>query len=411
MAQLNDLIVTGNSRFVNDINGYIGVGRLAESLQGQYSTAEGYNTIASGETSHAEGYKTTAYQDSSHAEGRFTFAEGMGSHAEGQDTCARGNGSHAEGYKTIVTGNTGCHAEGRNTSCLGTTGCHTEGEYTYIKNYLDAAHAEGYYTTVTGNYGAHSGGAGTCASNACSRAIGHYNAGMITGGSTSNTTGTAFVIGNGSSSTKKNAFSVQFNGVVKAASTITASTTADYAEYFEWKDENPNAEDRVGYFVTFDEGKKIRIANFNDEYILGIVSGEPFVLGNGDCDVWNGIVLRDEFNRVRYEPAQKYKIDPETKEEIPIYDDEGNPVYEGTKPIYNPDYDPSIPYINRADRPEWAAIGMLGVLAVRDDGTCEVNDYCTVNENGIATKANKNSINKYRVIQRNTENVVEIVFK
>ena len=235
---------------------------------------------------------------------------------------------------------------------------------------------------------------------------------MTTGGTGSNTRGTAFVIGNGTSaSALSNAFSVQFDGTVKAKSTITTSTTADYAEYFEWADENHLAEDRVGYFVTFDDGKKIRIADSEDNYILGVVSGEPFVLGNGDCDVWNGMVLRDKFNRTKYEPAQKYEIDPETGKEIPVYDDKGNPVYEGTKPVYNPDYDPTIPYISRADRPEWAAVGMLGVLAVREDGTCEVNDYCTINQNGIATKANKDSLFKYRVIKRNAEDVVEIVFR
>ena len=373
------------------------------------SIMEGSNTVATGNSAHAEGGSTTAAANYAHAEGASTCANCQGSHTEGSYTTADGDFAHAEGSGTYAMGSY-AHTEGRATTSLG-TGCHAEGEYTYIKSGLDGCHAEGWTTTVTGDYGAHAGGAFTCANNACSRAIGHHNVAMTTGGNTSNTTGTAFVIGNGSSTTKKNAFSVQFNGVVKAASTITASTTADYAEYFEWKDENPNAEDRVGYFVTFDDKKKIRIANPNDNYILGIVSGEPFVLGNGDCDIWNGVVLRDKFNRILYEPSQKYKLDPVTRTEVPVYDDEGNPVYEGTQPIYNPDYDPTIPYIPRADRPEWAAVGMLGVLAVRDDGTCEVNDYCTVNENGIATKADENSINKYRVIQRNTEDVVEVVFR
>ena len=61
---------------------------------------------------------------------------------------------------------------------------------------------------------------------------------MTNGGDSNNTKGTAFVIGNGTSSTAlSNAFSVQFSGIVKAKSTITASTTADYAEFFEWFDE------------------------------------------------------------------------------------------------------------------------------------------------------------------------------
>jgi hypothetical protein len=45
---------------------------------------------------------------------------------------------------------------------------------------------------------------------------------------------------------------------------------ADYAEYFEWEDGNPNAEDRRGYFVTL-SGEKIKTAKPGD-FILGIIS-------------------------------------------------------------------------------------------------------------------------------------------
>ena len=94
----------------------------------------------------------------------------------------------------------------------------------------------------------------------------------------------------------------------------------------------------------------------------------------------------------------------------PVNDDDGNPVYQGVTPMINPDYDHTRQYISRADRPEWAATGMLGVLAVIDDGTCEVNRYCTIDDHGVATKADKDAINKYRVINRKSDDVVEIVF-
>ena len=234
---------------------------------------------------------------------------------------------------------------------------------------------------------------------------------MTDGGSVINTKGTAFVIGNGtSSSALSNAFSVQYDGIVKAKSTITASTTADYAEFFEWLDENPDEEDRVGYFVTLD-GDKIRIATNEDDYILGVVSGEPFVLGNGDCDTWNGMFLRDEFRRTIYEPAPKM---------VEVLDSEGNPTgefeevegeFEGTRPKLNPEYDHTQPYISRFDRKEWAPVGMLGVLAVRHDGTAQVNGYVTVNADGIATACDKNAENSYRVIKANSDSVVEIIFR
>ena len=333
----------------------INVGRKADTTIGDCSTAEGYNTTASGYCSHAEGQNTTSSCDCSHAEGDSTTASGYYSHAEGSNTTASDDNSHAEGF-------------------------------------------------------------GTTATNFTSHACGHYNADMTTGGNVLNTTGTAFVIGNGvivppdGDITKSNAFSVMFDGKVKAKSTITASTTADYAEFFEWFDGNPDSEDRVGYFITMD-GDKIRIANSDDEYILGVVSGEPFVLGNGDCDTWNGMFLRDEFRRTIYEPAPKIEE---------ILDDEGNPTgefeeiegeFEGTRPKLNPEYNNTKTYISRFDRPEWAPVGMLGVLAVRHDGTAKVNGYVTVADGGIATACDKNTENSYRVIKSNSDSVVEIIFR
>ena len=357
----------------------INVGRKENTNVGWYSVAEGNSNVASGLYSHAEGYNNTA--------------SGSYSHAQGQGTTAYGEGSHTEGYYNTAGG--------------------------------VFSHAEGLFNIASNNF---------------SHVCGKYSADMDTGALNTNTTGTAFVIGNGVSKagdpldesiiTRSNAFSVQFNGTVKAASTITASTTADYAEFFEWLDNNPDSEDRVGYFVTLDEDK-IRIASNDDDYILGVVSGEPFVLGNGDCDRWNGMYLRDEFRRTIYEPAPKVEqveiveekeelyIDKETGEEktrtVEVVvgheykEIEGE--YEGTRPKLNPDYDNTKKYISRFERKEWAPVGMLGVLAVRHDGTAKINGYVTVNENGIATACDKKAENSYRVIKSNSESVVEIIFR
>lgn len=331
---------------------------------------------------------------------------GTSSTAEGVGTTASGTGTHAEGVNTTASGSY-CHAEGGSTTASGTYS-HAEGYYTSSSQYT--SHAEGGRTTASQSY-THAEGFHTIASNLCSHAGGKYNANMSTTGTLNNTLGTAFVIGNGIGETAlSNAFSVMFDGTVKAKSTITASTTADYAEFFEWLDGNLDGEDRVGYFVTM-EGNKIRIANPDDEYILGIVSGEPFVLGNGDCDTWNGMFLRDEFRRTIYEPAPKMEE---------ILDDDGNPtgefeeiegVFEGIRPKLNPEYDHTQPYISRLDRSEWAPIGMLGVLAVRHDGTAKVNGYVTVAEGGIAKACDKNTENSYRVIKSNSDTVVEIIFR
>lgn len=174
---------------------------------------------------------------------------------------------------------------------------------------------------------------------------------------------------------------------------------ADYAEYFEWLDGNVNKEDRRGYFVTT-ENEKIKIAEPGD-YILGIISGQPSVIGNSDID-WQGRYMRDDFGSFVLEEIECSidQIDTNIKEIKTVTQKE-------MKYKQNPEYDPSRSYITRKDRPEWDAVGMLGVLSVRDDGTCKVNGFCKVAEGGIATIAG----NGYRVIARVNDHVIKIILK
>ena len=348
----------------------INVGRKSGTTVGKCSTAEGRDTTASGNRSHAEGGYTTASGDHSHAEGFTTTASGNRSHAEGSGTTASGIYSHAEGMGVKASGYIS-HAEGFTTK--------TSGDY---------SHAEGSNTTALANQ----------------HAQGHYNntTTATENVSSGTSTGTAFVIGNGTSSSESNAFRITGEGMIYATN-ATVQTGADYAEYFEWSDGNPNNEDRVGHFVTFDENdsEKIRYAN-NDDYILGIVSGMPNVIGNGDED-WKKRYILDDFGRYiieEFEYEEVVGIDEETGENI-------TEIKTGTKWKENPDYDNSKPYIQRKERPEWDAIGMLGVLSVYDDGTCKVNGYCRCGKNGIATSSNSG----YRVIARITNDVVKVVFR
>lgn len=362
-------------------------------------------SLASGAASHCEGGGNTASGHYSHAEGVCTTASGLRSHAQGSDTTASGTTAFASGCSTIASGQTS-YAGGSDTAASGAFSFST-GLSSIASG--DCSFAEGDTTIAEGAY-SHASGFSTKASNKSSYAMGHFNAGMTTGGTSNNKVGTAFLIGNGTSnSARSNAFSVQFSGITKAANTITASTTADYAEFFEWLDENPNAEDRVGYFVTLD-GNKIKIAEADDDYILGVISGAPFVLGNGDCDVWNGMYLRDEFRRLKEEPAPKM-IRVKNKETKKYENQVVEGEYEGTRFVLNPNYDSSQKYKSRFDRPEWAAVGMLGVLPVRHDGTAQVNGYVTVGANGIATACEKTAENAYRVIKENSDSVVEIIFR
>ena len=392
---------------------------ISTNASGEHSHAEGHNTTTSGYYTHAEGEGTFATAIASHAEGSYTTASYSYTHTEGCRTLATSQAAHSEGYYTNASGyyshaegdhttasETASHAEGGNTNAHGYYS-HAEGQYTTASNF--GSHAEGQYTIACGN-SSHAEGNRTNASNYASHAGGHFSATMTTGGDSNNTTGTAFVIGNGTSTTcLSNAFSIQYDGTVAAQSTITASTAADYAEFFEWEDGNPDNEDRVGKFVTL-KGDKILIASDPEDYILGIVSGRPFVLGNGDCDVWNGMYLRDEFNRYIKEDAPKMELDEETHEYKEVLDEDGNPVYQGTRFKLNPDYDQSKQYIRRSERKEWAPIGMLGVLSVYQDGTCEIDGYARCNKDGIATACKRTDSGSYRVISKISDKIVKVVF-
>lgn len=214
--------------------------------------------------------------------------------------------------------------------------------------------------------------------------------------------GTVFCLGNGTLSSKSNAFRVRNDGLTIGAKAYQTGG-ADFAEYREWEDGNQNNEDRVGLFVTM-KGKKIVIANEGD-YIRGAISGNPCVIGNGD-ECWMGRYTLDDFGRF---------IDEEIEEEIVEIKDDGEIVKKTItvkRHKENPDYDPTVEYIPREDRKEWATVGMKGLLTVRDDGSCEVDGFCKVANGGIATYAewSEGSYQHpvYRVVNRVTENIVEI---
>lgn len=207
-----------------------------------------------------------------------------------------------------------------------------------------------------------------------------------------------FIIGNGTSqytSERANALTVDLTGNLAIAGTM-SSAGADYAEFFEWKDGNPEAEDRVGYIVALD-GDKLILANEGD-YILGVVSGTATVLGDNPEWNWAKRWITDDFGRIQYEDKV---IHHEAKDDIPAWDETIK------APITNPDYNPDQKYTKRADRPEWSAVGMMGKLYVRDDGTCQVNGFAKP-INGVATASTSGTM---RVIERVSDNVIRVVIK
>jgi len=323
-------------------------------------------------SAHAEGHATIAIRSCAHAEGKETVASGENSHTEGRYTMAKGANSHAEGDASKSIGD-GSHAEGASTKAEGA-----------------ASHAEGRLTEATGNF-SHAGGAYTTAANEASYAGGQYNQAMRSDD--------LFVLGYGTESlARKNVFRVTNKGAVYGLSAFN-STGADYAEFFEWQDGNPNSEERAGRFVTLD-GEKIRFATSEDDFILGIVSGNPSVIGDAFEDQWNGQYEVDIFGRPIYEELT-----------IPSeLDRDGNVIVPERTQIHqklSPNYDNTQTYIPRSQRKEWATVGMMGKLTVIDDGTCQINGYCTAGENGVATAADKPT--KYRVMSRLDECHVRVL--
>lgn len=290
------------------------------------------------------------------------------------------------------------HAEGENTDASEPC-AHAEGSYTTAR--AAYSHAQGKNSITTG-YCSHAGGFSVAANVIFGTAIGSNNKLMIGNAAYPSGTQDLFVIGNGIDAPSSNAFRVSSDGAVYALKQYNASG-ADYAEYFEWIDGNPDNEDRVGRFVTFSDGDTIKIADDGD-YILGISSGNPCVIGNSDED-WIQRWSRDEFGRMIFKKVPA--VDMMTKEVVK--DDDGVTIMSDAL-AQNPEYNPEQPYIQRKDRKEWDAIGMVGVLSVYDDGTCQVNGYCKCADGGIATAADRGA-DTYRVIGRVADNIIKVVLK
>ena len=340
-------------------------GNIASGFQ---SHSEGNQTTATGSGAHAEGHGTMASGNASHTEGgRFTgdvgcIASGYGSHAEGVSTKASASGAHSEGRGTIASEESS-HSEGYRTTASGPR-AHAEGVMTIAANF--DSHAEGNRTQALST-NSHTGGDHTIAEYHSETAIGRYN--VKENPTDYNTLKNLFVVGKGTSETaRSNAFRVNMSGVYGTGTFN--SSGADYAEFFEWADGNPEAQDRAGHFVTL-EGETIRLAGPGDGYILGIVSGAPSVVGDVYDDQWQGMYLTDVFGRPIFEDVEVPDVtetfpDPENPEStisrIII------PAHTERRQKLNPDYDPAQTYVPRSDRPEWDAVGLLGKL-VAVDGT------------------------------------------
>ena len=307
------------------------------------------------------------------AMGSDTSATGFASTAMGSGTSATNGYATAMGYMTTADGG--------------------------------AALATGWYNTANGNYSFVAGTYNTAVN--LQMVIGRYadtsSAAKKGPSNDTSTVGSLFVIGNGTAEDKVgNAFRVSTSGTAYSTSG-SVTTGADGAEFYPWADGNPNAEDRIGRFVTLD-GEKIRFATSDDEDIEGVISDMDIASFIGDCyaDHWHGKFLKDVFGRRITENV-----------EIEAYTDENgveHPAETVTQFKLNPEFDPKQVYISREDRAEYGLVALWGKVVVIDDGTCKVNGYCKPGkEGGIATASD--TMTPYRVMERIDENHVRIRIK
>jgi hypothetical protein len=356
---------------------------------GDGSEYGGDGNIAVGAWSQASGFKTQAVGNYSKAEGWWTRADGQCAVASGLLSIASGHFAHAEGTRTQATINN-AHSEGDMTKATGRQS-HSEGQSTTSSGFC--SHAEGSATVSSGYY-SHAEGWGTTAKGKNQTAMGKYNIADTT---------SLLIVGKGSKATPSNALTLNSSGNLWVSGTV-ASTGADYAEYFEWEDGNPDAEDRVGLAVTLD-GDKIRLANDGDE-ILGIVSGTAMVLGDNYEHEWKDKYLTDVYGRIIYdEPVEEFVEYIDYGTGGIVKESTGFHVY----PKLNPNYDSNRKYVGRAERKEWNAVGLIGKLHVNDDGTCVVGGYAKIGANGIVTASIE--LTNMRVMKRVADNVVLVLMK
>lgn len=205
------------------------------------------------------------------------------------------------------------------------------------------------------------------------------------------------------------------NGYFDGSADVSA---ADYAEYFEWEDGNPNDEDRLGLTVYLNENGKIEVATKSTpiEKIVGVTSSKPGYVANSAWNHWQGKYKLDKWGNKIIEEVQVYqwKVDgplvafpvkdlpkgiivpddakyeviagrkivswPSRKRVVEVFADE---IPEGFKipkeavlvkeengqPLkrarLNPYYNPSMSYTPRAQRKEWIPVGFIGLIRLK----------------------------------------------
>jgi len=260
-----------------------------------------------------------------------------------------------------------------------------------------------------------------------------HNSSMAIGGGAQTRSTYSFVLGNQATFVSNPANNtVRLDTAGGTADGTWQTGAADYAEYFEWADGNPDYENRFGYFVSL-KNNKIEIGNSN---LIGIVSSAPGFIGDAAELKWNNIYQIDDWGVKINVNYKKYEINNNSESFYVFVDEDGNKFlevpnpsfekgikFEGDIPInakaenvsfhkISPDYVPTnTEYIPRSKRKEWAPIGLLGKIRVRTAHPITENKI-SVNENGLAVNGDKYDV--LEIIRPHTQNqygIIKVLFK
>jgi len=168
---------------------------------------------------------------------------------------------------------------------------------------------------------------------------------------------------------------IEVGGAMVLRGALTQNGTPDYAEYFEWEDQNVNGENRKGKTVVLNQTTgKIRLSTPDDSpsSIIGVCSRTYGVILDSQEFDWSEKYLKDEFGEFIKQEVQYVKYKEITGEERSRQLSDGSVPNDATNVEYfssmnnvvNPNYDPNKEYIPRSKRKEWEPIGLVGKLRV-----------------------------------------------
>jgi len=173
------------------------------------------------------------------------------------------------------------------------------------------------------------------------------------------------------------------DGSINSDGSNNLGSGADYAEYFEWKDGNSSDEDRRGYSVVLDGNQIVKATDSDDaSKIIGVISGNPSVVGDSAWNKWNQKHLKDDFNTYIWEDYTQTEwtdadgnfISHQTDlipNDVTVPDDAVvvSKEEDGTTNLQrrkvNPSWDATATYIPRSDRKEWDTVGLMGKLRLK----------------------------------------------